>query len=529
MLTTASGKNQQQVLIRALQNAALYGQVTGAISVLETHISWVILTGEFAYKIKKAVDFGFLDFSTLEKRLLYCREELRLNRRFAPDLYLDVISITGTAERPALEGAGAPLEYAVKMRQFPQQGLLSTIAAGRKLESGHIDELAHLVADSHGSIDVAAQDSGYGNPDDIHHWVSENFEQIRPVLTDPLQRQQLDQVEAWCRREYRLRRPVMLVRLADGFVRECHGDLHLGNMVMIDNRITAFDCIEFNPRLRWIDIMSEAAFVMMDIQDRGYSQLAYRFLNGYLQHSGDYAGVVMLHYYLVYRALVRAKVAVLRLGQGSIDAAGNNAIREEYASYMALAGQYTAPAHPALVITHGVSGTGKSWCASRLAERCSAIQIRSDVERKRLYGYSAAAGTQSGIESGIYAPAASQKTYRRLAQLAAAVIDGGYPVIVDAAFLQQAERRHFRELARDLGVPFVLLHFDADADRLHARLRQRQAAGSDASEAGIEVLAGQLQAQEPLLPEEMSGALCVDTDRVSIERLAGQLTEKISA
>jgi predicted kinase len=268
---------------------------------------------------------------------------------------------------------------------------------------------------------------------------------------------------------------------------------------------------------------------MMDIQDRGYPELAYRFLNAYLQRCGDYAGVAVLRYYLVYRALVRAKVAILRLAQVGADAAEKTEIWKEYESYLALARQYTGAAHAAVIITHGVSGTGKSWCAAQLAERCGAIQIRSDIERKRLYGYRADAETQSGVESGIYSQEASHRTYRRLEQLAREVIDGGYPVIADAAFLKQAERECFRRLAKDLGVPFVLLHFHADKDLLHARLRQRQAAGGDPSEAGIEVLESQMQGQELLSPGELSGALSVDTSRVSIDQLARQLTEKISA
>ena len=313
------------------------------------------------------------------------------------------------------------------------------------------------------------------------------------------------------------------MRRAEGFVRECHGDLHLGNLTLVDGRITPFDCIEFNAQLRWIDVISEAAFLVMDIQDRGYPELGWRFLNGYLQYTGDYAGVRLLRYYLVYRALVRAKVAILRCGQAAA-ADAQQAARAEYQAYMDLAVSYVDTRVPVLLITHGVSGSGKSWYAAQLAERLGAIQLRSDVERKRLHGYRADADTGSAVQSGIYSQTASEQTYARLAELAADVIAGGYPVIVDATFLQQAQRSRFRELAATHGVPFVLLHFEADRDTLLRRVRKRRAAKTDPSEAGIEVLEAQLASQQPLLADEQAGLISVDSAAgLPLDDLLGRL------
>ena len=500
----------QKTLIRALQDPASYGHPVGDIHLVETHISWVILTGNIAYKIKKAVKFGFLDFSTLDKRHFYCDEEVRLNRRFAPDLYLDVIEVTGQVERPVLQDGGRPIEYAVRMRQFAQQALLSRLAADHTLTTGHIDEITGLVWTIHGRAAVAGVDEPYGRPGDIHHWVMENFEYIRSAPDSTLQRQQVDHLEQWCEREFQDKQGVLEARRDKGFVRECHGDLHLGNMVLVDGRITPFDCIEFNPALRWIDVMSETAFLVMDLQDRGYPDLAYRFLNGYLQKSGDYAGVRVLRYYLVYRALVRAKVAALRLQQAVAASREAKTAWSEYASYVKLSRDYAGSPGPALIITHGVSGTGKSWYARRLAVSQGAIQIRSDVERKRLYGYPMNADTGSGIRTGIYSAEAGMKTYARLAELATYVIEGGFTAVVDAAFLKYAERDRFRELAARLGVSFVLLSFTADENTLRDRIRVRQAAGTDPSEAGMEVLQSQLRSQEPLQSDEREYAILVE-------------------
>ena len=500
---------QQRVLVQALLQPAVFAHPVGEISLLETHISWVILTGDYAYKLKKPVNFGFLDFSTLERRHFFCQEELRLNRCFAPDLYLEVVAISGSVERPVLNGSDVPLEYAVRMRQFPQSGLLSNMAQRRELTPDRVDEIAALVGTIHARIGVAAVASDYGLPDGVHRWVMENFAHIRPALDDERQRVQLERLADWCQEAFEQLRPLLQARRADGFVRECHGDLHLGNLTLVAGRVTPFDCIEFNAQLRWIDVISETAFLMMDIQDRGYPELGWRFLNGYLQHTGDYAGVRLLRYYLVYRALVRAKVAILRCAQAAADV--QQAARAEYQAYMDLAVSYVDMRAPALLITHGVSGSGKSWYAGQLAEQLGAIQLRSDVERKRLHGYRADADTGSGMQSGIYSRTASEQTYAHLAELAADVIAGGYPVIVDATFLKQAQRSRFRELAATHEVPFVLLHFEADRDTLLQRIRKRQAAGSDPSEAGTRVLEAQLASQQPLSAEEQAGMISIDS------------------
>lgn len=527
-LSPEASPADQAVLIEALRDPARYDHPVREIRVLETHISWVILTGTYAYKIKKAVDFGFLDFSTLAKRHFYCLEELRLNRRFAPDLYLDVIPLTGDPHRPQWRGTGRPLEYAVVMRQFPQHGLLSTIAARRGLTPARVDEMAQLVAAMHAQVDCATPDSPHGRPEDVHHWVMENFAHIRPSLFDDDDRQALDRVGAWCQLEYHVRRDLIDERRRTGHVRECHGDLHLGNLAMVNGCITPFDGIEFNPQLRWIDVMSEVAFLVMDLQDRGYTGLAWRFLNAYLKETGDYAGVRLLNYYLVYRALVRAKVAILRLAQPGMDMTSQQAVRDEYRSYMALAGQCTGQRRPALIITHGVSGSGKSWHAARLVEPLGAIRIRSDVERKRLFGYAADADTGSGIQSGIYTAAASTRTYEQLAMLARHVLEAGFTAIIDAAFLKRQERDRFRQLAVTAGVPFMMLVCHAPEDILRQRILMRQAADTDPSEAGLAVLEAQLQSREPPGADEQGDSVTADAgDAESVAALSKWIAERL--
>ena len=313
-------------LIRAMQDPSLYPHPVKHFSVIETHISWVILTGEYAYKIKKPVNLGFVDFSTLARREHFCKEELRLNRRFSAALYLEVVAIRGSRTRPHLSAEGAVIEYAVKMREFTQTGLLGSYAKEQRLEPAHIDSMADIIADFHGQAQRADPGTAFGSCDTFLKWSRENFEHIEAVLPARLLPQGFDALKKWCLSLSREQRNSIDERLANGFVRECHGDLHLGNMAFVDGRITLFDCIEFNEELRWIDISSEMAFVAMDLQAHGYSGFAWRFINRYLQACGDYSGLPVLRRYLVYRALVRAKVEALSAQQHSSAANSTNCV-----------------------------------------------------------------------------------------------------------------------------------------------------------------------------------------------------------
>lgn len=505
-------------LIKALSEASAYPHEIAAVSIVETHISWVLLTGKYAYKIKKPVNFGFLDFSTLEKRQFFCHEELRLNRRLAADLYLDVVPVTGTPDNPKMGGADEAIEYAVKMIQFPAGLTLSERAESGQLSSDDCDQITGIIANFHETVDKASEASPYGDSECIKHWFVENFHHIRPLLVDDKQKQQLQSIQTWGDDEWNNKAGLMQLRKQQGYVRECHGDLHLSNMTLINGKVTLFDCIEFNPKLRWIDVISEVAFLVIDLLHFGYDCYAYRLLNHYLQRTGDYQGMALLRYYLVYRALVCAKVSLLRQAQQR-----NNATSDQdclkYAAFANLAERFTQVGQVALIITHGYSGSGKSTIAGQLAEKIGALQIRSDIERKRLFGYRAQEHTGSGLDSGLYRPEASRKTYQHLADCAKVVIEAGFPVIIDAAFLKARQRDLFRQLAAECGVRFLIVDFQASDEELSRRLRQRQ---NDASEASIEVLQHQQQSAQPLSSEEQAYAITINTESANaLEKLLG--------
>jgi aminoglycoside phosphotransferase family enzyme/predicted kinase len=506
-------------LVRGLLDPRAY---PGAARVehLETHISHVFLTGEHAYKIKKPVNLGFLDFSTLPQRHHFCEEELRINRRLAPELYLAVVAITGTAAMPEVEGAGTPLEYAVKMRQFAQDGLLEHVLERGQLTPALIDALAAEVARFHRTIPPASPDRPFGSTATIVGPAMQNFEQLAPLLRHAEDREALRQLCTWTGQQSEALVPQFAERRRQGFVRECHGDLHLANMVLIDGKVRLFDAIEFSPELRWIDVMSDVAFVVMDLAVRGRDDLGARFLNAYLEHTGDYAGLRVLRYYVVYRALVRAKIAAMRAAQASLDAAQREGLVDKCRRHLALAQRIALGARPVLIIHHGLSGSGKTWASQAMLESVGGIRIRSDVERKRLHGLAPAARTGAGVGSGIYNQAASQSTYARLAALAEDALAGGFPVFVDATFLKRAQRDAFHALAQRLRVPLRIACFRASLDTLKARIASRAAAGADASEAGVQVLEAQLREQEPLAAVEEQLSVRIDTEHVTPHDLA---------
>jgi uncharacterized protein len=492
---------QLPVLIRALlSNQACYHHAVGQVQLIETHISWVLLTGEYAYKIKKPVDLGFLDFSTLALRQQACADEVRLNRRLAAEMYLGVVAITGSPDAPRINGAGAAIEYAVKMREFSPEATLDRLDERGDLGTVQIDLLAERLARFHlEECERAPADSAWGEPETIAKPVAENFQHLAVRLNDPAERRCLAALHKWCTAEHARLTPLLHERKLNGMIRECHGDLHLGNLAWVDGQIVIFDCIEFDPALRWIDVISEVAFCFMDLLHRWHLGLAMRFLNAWLETSGDYEGVALLRYYAVYRALVRAKVAALRSDQSG----GSDALRAEVSSCLLLAEQLTQNMPTQLWITHGLSGSGKTTFSQTLLQDYGMVRLRSDVERKRLAGQDVLTHSGAGIGQGMYTREAGRRTYQHLSRLAERLLTTGWPVIVDAAFLERWQRDLFREVAQRRGLRLNILNLNADTTTLRERVIQRAAQGQDASEADLRVLQHQIETEQPLDNDEL--------------------------
>jgi len=501
-------------LIAALMRPAAYPHAAEHVELIETHISSVLLAGEFAYKIKKPVSLGFVDFSSLAQRRFYCEEEVRLNRRTAPQLYLDVVPITGPESQPRLDGAGAPIEYAVRMRRFAGEALLDARARRGELNADEIDRLARAIADFHALAAHAAPEAREGAPDLVLRWARENFAQLRPGPLEADAAAALAQLSDWTEREFSRLRAPLAQRRASGFVRECHGDLHLGNIVLLDGSPTLFDAIEFNRELHWIDVINDLAFTYMDLFDHGLPQFGWRLLDRYLQATGDYTGLDLLRFYSVYRALVRAKVARIRADQPALAAVDRGAALAHCAHYLRLALTISRRAiqPPLLVIMFGLSGSGKTTVAGRLLEGLGGVRVRSDVERKRLTGTDLTARLEGPALKALYSSDATRRTYARLADLARTIIGFGYPAIIDAAFLRRAEREEFRVLAHALGARYALIECTAAADVLRARVKRRMAQEADASDATTAVLENQLATHEPVADEERADCCRIATD-----------------
>lgn len=515
-----------------------YPHACSNIELIETHISWVLLTGEFAYKLKKPIRFNFVDFSTLALRSHYCQEEVRCNRTFAPELYLGVAEVYrgSSGLRMMVDGAGSPLsgeylEPAVRMRQFDPSLALDRLLERGELGEDALDDFGADLAQRHADLPVHN-----GTADEVplrmFGPVEDNFEEIgttdlalkyAPVVTTAL---------ASARRTAEALRPLFDARMLGGAVRECHGDLHLANLARIDHVVTAFDCLEFNENLRWIDTMSDVAFLFMDCHFRNERALAYRFLDGYLGQSGDYQGARLLPYFAAYRSVVRAKVAALRWVQ-SADAEGEL----RFAAHVRWADRWLARPPGRLLLTCGLSGSGKSYLASRLLARLPAVRLRSDVARKKLAGLGVLDASGSGIDSGLYESTRSDQTYEYLLETAGALILAGEHVIVDATFIEKARRDRFVALARGLGSRATILYCQAPQSVLESRVRSRAVAGTDPSEADVAVLHWQLERFEAPVPAPAPAPataaeeplLSVDTSVALDEARLRKLTESVLA
>jgi uncharacterized protein len=519
-------------LIAALRDPACYPHPVGAVEVLETHISWVLLAGDFAYKVKKPVRLGFLDFSALASRRFYCEEELRLNRRTAPGLYLGVVPITGKPPRVRIGGSGPAVEYAVRMRRFAQGDVLAQRALERAIGNAEVDAIAIAMARFHADLPPAATGCTFGSPQTIVTAMLENFSDIAALDATAPVRGAIAELQGWARTQHQLLHAVFARRRLEGFVRECHGDLHLGNIVLHEGEPVFFDALEFSERLRWGDVMNDAAFTTMDLLEHELPRLAARFLDRYLAESGDYGGLAVLRYYMVYRALVRAKVAAIRAQQPAGRGRGIASPRAECLAYLQLARRLAHRPPGLLVLMHGVSCSGKTMVSQRLLEALGAVRIRTDVERKRLRGLAARDRLDARPGEGVYGAGEVAAVYAHVARLAAACLEAGHPAIVDATFLRRAQRDEFIALAHAAGAGVEIVECACAPDILRARALLRARDNPDASDAGIDVLESQLAHIEPLAPEERLHSARVDTShpgewQATVESLARRLRVKV--
>jgi uncharacterized protein len=495
-------------LLRALMQGDAFDTPPAERRLVQTHISSVLLIGAHAYKLRKPLRLPFLDFSTLASRRADCEEELRLNRRTAAALYQRVLPVTGSVEAPRIGGAGEPIDWLLQMQRFDPAQQLDHLADAGQLDAALVDALAAQIGRFHAALPPSAPE--WGQPETVRAWALDNFETLQGCPDAAPHAGRLAALHGWTVQACSALTPMLAARHAQGWVREGHGDLHLGNIVQVDGQPWLFDALEFNPALRHTDIVADIAFSFMDLQRRGLPGLAWRLVNGWADVTGDHAGLALLHFFATYRAMVRAKVALLRGAQGSGEARA--AAVQAFERDLALAERLAAPRHrpPRLVLTSGLSGSGKSTLAAALLETLGAVRIRSDVERKRLFGMAPTDRADAALTQRLYGADATRRTFDRLAALAATLLAAGLDVVVDATFGRRPDRDRFRALAATRGASFTLVECTAPEAVLRRRLAQRQQAGHDASDADGDVLSLQLAQRAPLHAEEE--AETVDTD-----------------
>lgn len=503
MSTAASATDDTPPLVRRLLSPAAYPHPVDGIHLVETHISWVFLTGAHVYKVKKPVDLGFLDFTSLERRRAFCDEEIRLNKRFAPQLYVDAVPITGTPETASVGGVGPPIEWAVHLVQFEERNRLDHVLDRRDLGADDVQALAADIAAVHAAFPPAAADTRWGTAETFRGIVHLNLDQLRQHRPDLAGR--AADLAAWVDRQLAVHAAALVKRRADGRIRECHGDLHLGNLVRHGGRIVAFDGIEFNESLRWIDVANDIAFLAMDLHARGRPDLAATVISSWAEAADDHASLGLMPLYLVYRAIVRAAVAAIRSAQAAAGGVGETA-RGECDRYLLLAEQLAAPRRPMLFATCGISGSGKSTLAAAVAAATGGIRLRSDVERKRLAGLAAIERpADAGATAAVYSDEMSRRTYRRLAELAGTSLRSGWSVVIDAACLRRWQRTLLAEAAAAAAVDLVWLDLDVPAALASARVRRRLDQGRDPSDATERVVADQVAHRDPITAAETAG------------------------
>jgi aminoglycoside phosphotransferase family enzyme/predicted kinase len=501
--------------LRGLLSPGAYPHPVTTVELIETHISWVLLAGEFAYKMARPVRYAFIDLTDPRRRAALCEEGLRLNRRFAPALYLDVCDVVLRDGAAHIGGGGTVIARALRMRRFPSRDLLDHLLDVDAIDPAALERFGRELADVHARLPVAGPDAAAARPARVIEALRENFRQACAVL--PASGGRLAAIGRGLDARIGAAASAIAMRCANGCIRECHGDLHAGNVVRLGSTLQAFDCLEFDEALRWIDVADELAFLHVDLSARQRPLHANAFLNGYLARGGDYAACRVLDLYRAHRALIRAKVAVLSQTAAS-----------RIENWLHAAEAALAPRRPQLILMSGLSGSGKTWLAHALVPLMDAVHLRSDVERRRLAGLPEAASSRSMPGAGLYTPDHNAAVYGRLEQCVTDVLAGGRSIIVDAAFLSRGDRARFADLATRFRLRVQVLRVGAPENVLRQRLAARAAAGSDASEADAAVLAWQMAHAEPLRPEE--GFDCIDVDSTglstpTIQALARRLAD----
>ena len=498
-------------LVERMSDPSFYPEGPARVDVVQTHISYIFLTDRFAYKVKKPVDFGFLDYTTLEKRRRLCGQEVVLNARLCPDTYLGVVELREQDGVLSLEGPGETVEVAVKMVRLPEDRMLRHVLAHGEARTVLFGEIARILADFHSQAETSDRIQAMKGLEGVRFNCEENFQQTEGVVGRLVSPGRFEHLRTSTRLFLERHAALFERRARAGRVRDGHGDLHLDS-ICVTEPVRIFDCIEFNERFRYQDVAEEVAFLAMDLEFHGFGDFARAFVDAYVEASGDRELLRLLDFYKAYRAYVRAKIHSFQVDDPAVPAEAKPRIADVASHYYELADRYAALFNPQrLFVTCGLTGSGKSTLARRLASRYSLQVLRSDVVRKELLGLDATERRHVPFGEGEYSPATTQHTYDAMVDKAEALLAEGHSVVLDGCYLKRDQRAGAVALARRLGVPFVLFECRASEDVVRERLARRAQKTASVSDGRWEIYQAQLVEYEP--PEELSHPERIVVDR----------------
>ena len=436
-----------------LKKPEFFGSGVKSVNIIQTHISYVALTGKYAYKVKKPVDFGFLDFSTIEKRKHFCEEELRLNKRLCPDIYLDVLPITQKNGELKLNGDGEIVDYAVKMKEFSQDGIMTKLLEQGKIGRETIENICDILVNFYNSEQHSKEVDSYGELDAVKKNINENFEQTESVIDITIPNGTYKYIKKIASKFLEEKKDIFEKRIAGGHIHDCHGDLHSGNIVVSDENIHIFDCIEFNKRFRYCDVASDIGFLAMDLDYMNHPYLSSYLMRKYIEKSKDIGILDMLNFYKSYRAYVRGKVIGFRLNDPNISKDEKQDIIDTTKKYFDLSSYYASlfsidlkNKKPLLFIVGGLTGTGKSTLSLKISVDYRAHNINTDVVRKELAGIDKFERHHDEIDTGLYSPERIDYTYEQVMKKSADFLKNGENVVLDATF----QKKKYREMAKKI-------------------------------------------------------------------------------
>lgn len=501
-------------LIEAMSRPEFYPERPQTVDFIQTHISCVFLAGEFVYKVRKPVRFSFLDYSSLEKRRHFSREEVRLNRRLAPGIYLGVLPILRRESGYALGDEGSHheaseiAEYAVKMRRLPEDRILEGLVSKKQVGKQEIAKIAARLVQFHAEASSERADT-YGTSSSISKAVIGNLEECAPCVGETLSREEFERISNFLRGFIATNETLFAERVADGRVREGHGDLRCEHICLAE-QIVAFDCVEFSERLRYGDVASDLAFLAMDLDRLEAPELADELVAAYTEQTHDKHLAKLMRFYKCHRAMVRGKVSTLKSQEAEVpepecERAGQTAL-----TCFHLADRYAAGTASALVVVCGLSGSGKSTVARALARRFGFENLNSDAIRKRMFQGEQSSSTSGEYRAGMYDERSNQLTYDSLLAEAEKSLRHGEGVIVDATFKDSANRHRFVELAERCKVPILFVECRTDENEIHRRLLSRQQQGNSISDATWEVYLRQKEEFVPITELDEQHYIVVD-------------------